>query len=373
MTESITKKLFPKARRIHKILFVTFACIALVILTYFQDIASMSVQGQPVYYWQTFIFHIKWLLWIPFSFLAISLAKRFPVDLKSFSPSISRHIGIAILFTIVFDIAMTILMLLMVWLFSGALFDYFNPKKYIIANWVYNFHYEMIIYLLIITAYNSLQYILKYREEAIINLSLKNQVATAQNQLLKMQMQPHFLFNTHHSIISLMSLNKTKEAAEMLTKLSDLLRKTLDMPNKEFVTLKEEIDLVKLYLDIQLIRFGDRLNVTYNLPEETLNKKVPVFIVQPLVENAIRHGIEPVSDSGNIKISSFLKHHKLLINIEDDGVGFIQKSQDTGIGLSNIRERLKNHFGENYVLQIEKREPRGTIIEIELPLLNQRT
>lgn len=114
----------------------------------------------------------------------------------------------------------------------------------------------MIIYLLIITAYNSLQYILKYREEAIINLSLKNQVATAQI-VIKLQMQPHFLFNTHHSIISLMSLNKTKEAAEMLTKLSDLLRKTLDMPNKEFVTLKEEIDLVKLYLDIQLIRFGD--------------------------------------------------------------------------------------------------------------------
>lgn len=373
MTESITRKLFPKAKSIHKILFVTVVCVTLVIITYFQDITSMSVKGQTVHYWQTFMFHIKWLLWIPFSFIAIRLAKKYPVDVKRFSTGIFKHIGISVLFTVLFDIAMTLLMLLLVWIFSGVLFDYFNPQKYIIANWVYNFHYEMIIYLLIITAYNSLQYILKYREEAIINLSLKNQIATAQNQLLKMQMQPHFLFNTHHSIISLMSLNKTKEAAEMLTKLSDLLRKTLDMPNKEFVTLKEEVDLVKLYLDIQLIRFGDRLTITYNLPDETLNKRVPVFIIQPLVENAIRHGIEPVSDSGNIRISSFLKHNRLLINIEDDGAGLVKRKDSNGIGLSNIRERLKNHFGENYDLQIEKKEPKGTIVEIELPLLNQKS
>lgn len=372
MTDSLTKILFPKARRIHKLLFISIACVALVIITFFQDIASMNVKGQPVYYWQTFIFHSKWLLWIPFSFLAVWLAKQFPVNLKNISGGILRHIGIAVVFTVLFDIAMTALILLLVWAFSGMLFEYFSPRKYIVANWVYNFHYEMIIYLLIITAYNSVRYILKYREESIINLSLKNEIATAQNQLLKMQMQPHFLFNTHHSIISLMSLNKTKEAAEMLTKLSDLLRKTLDMPNKEFVTLKEELDLVKLYMDIQLIRFGDRLTVKYNIPDETLNKKLPVFIIQPLVENAIRHGIEPVSDSGNIKISSFLKHQKLLINIEDDGAGYNKRNESNGIGLSNIRERLKNHFGENYILQIEKREPRGTVIEIELPLLNQK-
>jgi LytS/YehU family sensor histidine kinase len=217
--------------------------------------------------------------------------------------------------------------------------------------------------------YNGLLYLLKYREEAITNLLLKNQVATAQNQLLKMQMQPHFLFNTHHSIISLMSLNKTKEAADMLTKLSDLLRKTLDMPNKEFVTLGEEVELVKLYLDIQTIRFGDRLQIKYHIPEETNQKKVPVFIIQPLVENAIRHGIEPVSDSGCIIISSFLKQQALLLKIEDDGVGYNKNNRSNGIGISNIRERLKNHFGDNYSLIIAKREPKGTVTEIEIPLI----
>lgn len=368
MAGSITKRLFPKAKPVHRVLFVSVICTGLVFITFFQDITSLSVKGQTVYYWQTFIFHLKWLLWIPFSFLAVLLAKKFPIDLKRLSRGIFRHIGIAVIFTLLFDIAMTLLVLLLVWLFSGVLFARFSPEKYIIANWVYNFHYEMIIYLLIITFYNSVQYILKYREEAIKNLSLKNQVSTAQNQLLKMQMQPHFLFNAHHSIISLMSLNKTKEAAEMLTKLSDLLRKTLDMPNKEFVTLKEELDLVKLYLDIQLVRFGDRLTVKFNVPDETLDKKVPVFIIQPLVENAIRHGIEPVSDSGNIKISSFLRYHRLLINIEDDGTGFNKKKESNGIGLNNIKERLKNHFGENFSLEIEKNEPRGTIIELEIPL-----
>lgn len=369
MSKSISKIFFPVIKPLHKIIFVTVACIFLVLITYVQDITSMSVKGQPVHYWETFMFHVKWLLWIPFSFMATWLAKKYPVDLKKTSRDIIRHIGISVLFTIAFDIAMTILILLLVYLFSGVLFDYFNPKKYIVANWVYNFHYEMIIYLLIVTVYNGLQYLLKYREEAVITLSLKNQVATAQNQLLKMQMQPHFLFNTHHSIISLMSLNKTKQAADMLTKLSDLLRKTLDMPNKEFVTLKEEMDLVKIYLDIQMIRFEDRLHIKYNIPEETMQKKVPVFIIQPLVENAIRHGIEPVSDAGCIIISSFLKQQALLLKIEDDGAGYNKNNKSEGIGISNIRERLKNHFGDKCSLIIAKREPKGTVSEIEIPLI----
>lgn len=368
---SITGRLFPRLIFRQKLLLLTIVCVALVFLTYFQDITSMSVKGQPVYYRETFIFHVKWLLWIPFTFLALWLARRYPVNLNRLGAGILRHTLLAVLFTILFDIALTVLILALVHGFSGVLFDYFNPRKYIIANWVYNFHYEMILYLLIITVYNGLQYILKYKEETLKNLALKNQVATAQNQLLKMQMQPHFLFNTHHSIISLMALNKTTEASEMLTKLSDLLRKTLDMPGKELVTLKEEMELVKLYLDIQMIRFGDRLTIHYNLPEQTLQKKVPVFIIQPLVENAIRHGIEPVSDSGQISISSFLKTNALLIKIEDDGAGYSQRKagHSNGIGLSNIRERLKHHFAGNFSLLIGQREPRGTIIEIEIPVV----
>jgi sensor histidine kinase YesM len=366
---NITSRLFPILSVRKKVLLVTLVCTTLVFITYFQDITSLSVKGQPVYYRQTFIFHIKWLLWIPFTFLAINLAKKYPVDFTRFKKDIFRHLGLSVLFTVLFDIALTILVLVLVYSFSGILFESFNPKKYIIANWVYNFHYEMILYLLIVTVYNGMQYILKYQEEAIKNISLKDQVSTAQNQLLKMQMQPHFLFNTHHSIISLMALNKTKEASEMLTKLSDLLRKTLDMPNKEFVTLKEEVDLVRLYLDIQAIRFGDRLSIRYNLPEETLSKKVPVFIIQPLVENAIRHGIEPVSYPACISISSFLKQHALLIKIEDDGIGYNKFNKSTGIGITNIRERLKNHFQGNFIFIIEKRQPKGTVIEIEIPVI----
>lgn len=367
----ITRRLFPRVTFRQKLLLLTIVCVALVFITYFQDVTSMSVKGQPVYYRETFIFHVKWLLWIPFTFLALWLARRYPVNLNRLGAGILRHTLLAVLFTILFDIALTALILAIVQGFSGVLFDYFNPRKYIIANWVYNFHYEMILYLLIITVYNGLQYILKYKEEALKNLALKTEVATAQNQLLKMQMQPHFLFNTHHSIISLMALNKTAEASQMLTKLSDLLRKTLDMPGKELVTLKEEMELVKLYLDIQMIRFGDRLTIHYNLPEETLQKKVPVFIIQPLVENAIRHGIEPVSDSGQISISSFLKTHALLIKIEDDGAGYSSRKAgySNGIGISNIRERLKHHFGENFSLLIGQREPRGTMIEIEIPVI----
>lgn len=338
-------------------------------LTYFVDTKSIALRGFEVQYKKIAIFHTLWLLWIPLSFAVIWLASKFPIREGAVWKRIRVHLLLSVLFAFFHAAIFVALINILGNFFYGTNFDF---KIYIHSTWVANFHTQILIYLFIVAADQAVDYLVKYKDEIIKNISLKNEIATAQNQLLKMQMQPHFLFNTHHSIISLMSLNKIKEAAEMLTKLSDLLRKTLDMPNKEFVTLKEELDLVKLYLDIQLIRFGDRLSVKYNIPDETLNKRLPVFIIQPLVENAIRHGIEPVSDSGNIKISSFLKHQKLLINIEDDGAGFCKTNESNGIGLSNIRERLKNHFGDNYAIQIVKNEPHGTIIEIELPLLNQK-
>lgn len=346
------------------------ACVLLYTsLTFFTDTQSIALRGHDVQYKKIAIFHSLWLLWIPLSFAVIWLASKFPIRQGNTWVRIRLHLLFSVLFAFFHALIFIALINILGYIFYDSNFDF---KIYIHSTWVANFHTQIIIYLFILTADQAVDYVAKYKDEITKNVSLTSKIATAQNQLLKMQMQPHFLFNTHHSIISLMSLNKTKEAAEMLTKLSDLLRKTLDMPNKEFVTLKEELELVKLYLDIQLIRFGDRLSIKYNIPDETLNKKLPVFIIQPLVENAIRHGIEPVSDSGAIKISSFLKHQKLLINIEDDGAGYNKRNESNGIGLANIRERLKNHFGDNYSLQIEKREPRGTVIEIELPLLNQK-
>lgn len=366
MADSRNSFLFNPRKRA---LLIAFCVLLYTMLTYFLDTKSIALRGYDVQYKKIAIFHTLWLLWIPLSFMVIWLASKFPIRQGIAWKRIRLHLVISVLFAFFHTAVFIALINILGYLFYKGNFDF---KIYIHSTWVSNFHTQILIYLFIVATDQAVDYLVKYKAEITKNLSLKNEIAIAQNQLLKMQMQPHFLFNTHHSIISLMSLNKTKEAAEMLTKLSELLRKTLDMPNKEFVTLKEELDLVKLYMDIQLIRFGDRLTVKYNIPEETLNRKVPVFIIQPLVENAIRHGIEPVSDSGNIKISSFLKHHRLLINIEDDGIGFNKRKESNGIGLNNIKERLKNHFGNNYSLAIEKNEPKGTIVEIEFPLLNQK-
>ncbi len=352
---------------LRRTVFISLFVIVYTSVTYFTDTQSLALRGADVQYKKILLFHSLWLLWIPLSFVAIWLARRFPLSTTRTWKRVRLHLLLSVLFAFFHALVFIGLINLLGHIFYPANFDF---SKYIHSTWIFNFHSQVIIYLLIVAIDQGTEYIMRYREEVTKNLSLENQVATSQNQLLKMQLQPHFLFNTHHSIISLISLNKTGEAAEMLTRLSDLLRKTLDMPNKEFVSLQEEIELVKLYLGIQEIRFGDRLNIKYNIPVETLTKKVPIFIIQPLVENAIRHGIEPVSDSGSISISSFLKHQALLIKIEDDGVGYNSMNNSTGIGIANIRERLKNHFGTNFSFLVGRRDPRGTIIEIEIPVLN---
>lgn len=333
-------------------------------LLYLLNTTALSIRGIDVQYRKIAIFSSLWLLWAPLTFLAIWLARRFPITTVNTRKRIRLHILLSFLFALLHGL----LFILVVNILADIIFPGAINKVYIYTTCIDNFVSQMIIYLLIVAIDQGSSYVIKFRDEAVANLTLKNQVSAAQNQLLKIQMQPHFLFNTHHSIISLMALNKTAEASEMLTKLSDLLRKTLDMPRKEFVTLKEETELVKLYLDIQAIRFGDRLSIQYNLPGETLDKPVPVFIIQPLVENAIRHGIEPVSYPATISISSFLKQQSLLIKIEDDGIGYNNLNTSTGIGISNIRERLKNHFNEKFSFHIGRKNPKGTIIEIEIPV-----
>ncbi|MFN8307890.1 MAG: histidine kinase [Ferruginibacter sp.] len=352
------------ANPVKRSLFIIAVCITLSGVLYLMNTTALKIREIDVQYRKISLFSSLWLLWAPLSFLAIWLARRFPVTTVKTMARVKLHLVLAFCFAVFHGLLYILVM--------NVLADIFYPdslnKVYIFSTLMDNFVSQVIIYLLIVAIDQGGKYVVKFREETLRNLTLQNQVAAAQNQLLKMQIQPHFLFNTHHSIISLMSLHKTKEAAEMLTKLSDLLRKTLDMPAKEFVTLREELELVRLYMDIQLIRFGDRLSIRYQLPAETLDKKIPVFIIQPLVENAIRHGIEPISDSGNIIISSFLRRQQLLIKIEDDGAGFNPVRTPGGIGLQNIKGRLDNHFGDRYSLQIQRREPRGTVIEIELPI-----
>ena len=186
---------------------------------------------------------------------------------------------------------------------------------------------------------------------------LEKHLVEAQLQTLQRQLQPHFLFNTLHAISALMHRD-VESADRMLTRLSDLLRMTLDTIGRQQTPLKDEIDFLRKYLQIEQTRLGDRLNVRWEIEDETLDGLVPNLVLQPLVENSIKHGIAVKSEGGSITIRARRQGEMLVMEVEDDGLGPSQsglESLQKGIGLTNTRARLSHHYGANYRFEFHKR------------------
>jgi len=202
----------------------------------------------------------------------------------------------------------------------------------------------------------------KERHEA----ELEARLAQARLQALRMQLNPHFLFNTLNSISSLIDVNP-KAADEMIGQLSDLLRATLRATNRQEVSLREEIEFMDSYLAIQKQRFGSRLNVDKVIDPQTLHAQVPILILQPLVENAIIHGIEPRSTPGQISIQAAIEGKHLLLRIADNGPGLSSALPQGGIGLKNTVARLKELYGPNAQFHAGEQARGGFQVEIRIP------
>jgi signal transduction histidine kinase len=169
----------------------------------------------------------------------------------------------------------------------------------------------------------------------------------AQLKMLRFQINPHFLFNTLNAISSLVLTNRNREAEKMLLKLSNLLRLSLVRHANDKVPLIKEIEMIELYLDIERQRFSDRLHIKINFDEAIASTMVPAMILQPIVENSVKHGVSNTSESVAIEITASADGDKLNILIEDDGKGeATTSSKGTGVGLSNVRDRLKGFYGD---------------------------
>ncbi len=192
----------------------------------------------------------------------------------------------------------------------------------------------------------------------------------AQLQSLKTQLQPHFLFNTLHSIAALMHYDLTT-ADRMLNRLSELLRISLQETGNPIVSLKQEILFIEAYLDIEKIRFEERLRVLWAVPENLHGSAVPPFILQPLVENAIKYGISPRAAGGNIVIRAYVDNENLVMEVEDDAPDMLLQKKGFGIGLSNTRSRLETLYGNTQKFELIRANT-GTIARILLPLSAQR-
>jgi LytS/YehU family sensor histidine kinase len=222
----------------------------------------------------------------------------------------------------------------------------------------------LLTYWLLVGLRHAADYYNKYKDRELKATQLEARLAQAQLQVLKMQLQPHFLFNTLHAISAL--VHKDVEAADrMITRLSEFLRLTLESVGMQEIELKGELESLDKYLEIEQVRFGDRLTVVRSIDPETLDLLVPNLILQPLVENAVRHSVAPRAAGGRIEIRARRKGDSLLLEVEDDGPGLPSAPVVEGVGLANTRARLEQLYGSAQSMELAP--DRGFRVKLSLP------
>ena len=224
-------------------------------------------------------------------------------------------------------------------------------------------------YLAIVLIAHITWYYQRLRERELRASQLEAQVAKAHLESLRSQLQPHFLFNTLHSISALM-LTDVHSADRMMTLLSDLLRMSLENVGFQITTLQRELEFVTKYLEIEKVRFGDRLNVVLNVDSEALDADVPHLLLQPLAENAVRHGIARLSFPGEIQIAASLDHSRLRLQVRDNGPGLNDPGAEqpgTGLGLKATQLRLRTLYGDGQQFTIRNLPEGGVEVCVQIP------
>jgi hypothetical protein len=230
------------------------------------------------------------------------------------------------------------------------------------------FGMEILVYGFIFGMVGIVQFQIRAQGEAIKSLELQKQLSAAQLRALQMQLEPHFLFNTLNAITTLVELGRQAEAAEMLAHLNAILKSTLKRTTPEKVPLSQELEIVENYLAIEQIRFADRLRIEIKVEPTALDSLVPCFLLQPIVENAIRHGIAHCEDNGVVEASARRVGNLLRLEVRDSGSRFNGHSQPgTGIGLKNTRDRLAHFYHEAYDMVAEPLDTGGFEVAITIP------
>jgi signal transduction histidine kinase len=291
----------------------------------------------------------EWWLWAIATPLVAALARRFPLHRSGLWRNLAFHLAAGAVVALVKTLA------------DRAAFALLTGfRMYLLAS---TLALNFVVYAAIVAAAHGLEYYRRSRERE----QLEARLAETRLQLLGMQLQPHFLFNTLNTIAELVH-EDPDTADRMIAGLSDLLRRTLDLGAAQEITLDEELDLVARYLDIQKARFGDRLSVRLSIAPETREAAVPALLLQPLVENAIRHGLAARLDAGRIDIDARTAGDDLVIAVTDDGPG--EPGTAAGaerVGLGNTRARLEALYGARGRLELTRAAGRGARVTAWIP------
>jgi two-component system LytT family sensor kinase len=321
--------------------------------------------------WRIFSWGIlTWLAWAPLTPAIVWLARQYSLLGEAWKRNLIIHLPAFLFFSVLHSAAGTAITL---WIKP---FDNMgdSPKTFwprFLLRIPGSFGSDLLVYGGIVGIFYAIDYYRKYREREFQASRLEAQLAQAQLDSLRMQLHPHFLFNTLNSIVGLVRDNKNGAAVNMLVGLSDLLRHTLEYSSRHEVELREEINFIKLYLSIQEIRFSDRLRIELDIDPRTTKALVPNLILQPLTENALRHGIARSANSGLVGISSAVIDGHLRLTVYDEGAGLPDDWQlkgSAGIGLANTIARLQQLYDDDQQFDIRNRDGGGVEVVILMPL-----
>ena len=315
------------------------------------------------------LFADRWMPWALLAPAAIGLARLFPLRGRRWLLHVPVQLaGAAVLSWLVSSASVALFRYALKPLIAlpAGTAPYLGDYRLMFLN---QLQINLITFFVISVFVWGLDYLRLFREKERAAARLEAELARARLQVLESQVHPHFLFNTLH-MISAMVYEDPGKADGMISRLSGLLRAALERPESPTVPLKTELEILSLYVDIMKARFGDRLAVSFEIAPDTLPALVPTFSLQPLVENAIKHGIMPRGRGGEITIASRRDDGRLVLGVSDDGVGFregFEARSGRGIGLKNIQGRLSGLYGEAGILRIEKAVKGGARVALDIP------
>lgn len=366
-------------------------------LTNLRDIIAKLSQGArepPPVSTQIFWGLLANYLWAVATPFIVFCARRFPVERQNWWRGVLFHIPIGFLVAT----AHLAVYVCLYWGLDGFRANLLGSFSELFKFYFYRFlPTDLFVYSVIVVIVHAFDFYRKYREGELKASELRAQLAQAQLQALKMQLHPHFLFNTLNAISEL--VYKDREAAEqMITQLSDMLRLSLDKVGVQEVSLEQELDFLRKYLEIEQTRFQERLKVEMRIDPSALDASVPNMILQPIVENAVRHGIAPRATGGRIEICARREDGFLRLDVSDDGYGLSPQASvgaeavgvraavgetsdaevsdiDTskgGLGLWNTRERLRRMYGASHRFELRSQPGLGLTVSLEIPFRENR-
>jgi two-component system, LytTR family, sensor kinase len=344
-------------------LLIAGACVVPAVLDALRSYLTARFVGDGNVDWSDVIFAgVEWIFLGGLTPIAYVLARRFPLSREKLGRNLLVHFAGSLI--LCFGWATLGIAL-------GLILDRYPARPHLLRGYISwlltSLPWSVFMYFTVLGCVYAFTYYREVRERETQQARLAAQLAEANLSALRMQLHPHFLFNSLNAITVLVRDERIKEASRMLELLSGLLRQVLQSDKRQVVPLNDELHFIEQYLAIEQVRFSDRLEVVWSVDEAVRDVLVPEFILQPLVENAVRHGVAPRTEKGTIEIDARQDGAELVLQVRDDGPGYSSVA-GVGVGIANTRARLQTLYGPAGRLVVSSSEAGGTVAEVRIPV-----